>query len=107
MVYITAIHLRKGERSDLNEPLVDVVDIRHGVFVALVEEVVGRRVSPGQQLELHLQAGHETETVMGRVIFLSPVVDPSSGLMEIKLEFPNPDGRVRPGVAGTLVIPLE
>jgi multidrug efflux pump subunit AcrA (membrane-fusion protein) len=43
--------------------------------------------------------------MMGRVAFVSPVVEPASGLMMVKVEFPNADGQVRPGVPAAMVIP--
>jgi multidrug efflux pump subunit AcrA (membrane-fusion protein) len=43
-------------------------------------------------------------TRRGSVEFISPVVDPSSGLREVKVLFDNADGRVHPGVAGSLLL---
>jgi multidrug efflux pump subunit AcrA (membrane-fusion protein) len=36
------------------------------------------------------------------VVFVSPVADPLSGLVELVAEFDNADGSVRPGVAGRI-----
>ena len=38
------------------------------------------------------------------VIYLSPVADAASGLLRIKAVFENPEGRIRPGVAGRIRI---
>ena len=35
------------------------------------------------------------------------VVDPASGLREVRILFENPVGRVAPGVPGTLVLPTD
>ena len=45
-----------------------------------------------------------TAALTGKVVFLSPVVDPASGLQKVKLLFDNADGKVRPGLAGKLFI---
>jgi hypothetical protein len=38
------------------------------------------------------------------VVFVSPVADPSSGLLEVIAEFENFDGSVRPGISGRLLL---
>jgi hypothetical protein len=37
------------------------------------------------------------------VELVSPVVDPASGLVEIKVLFDNLEGRIRPGLSGTFL----
>jgi multidrug efflux pump subunit AcrA (membrane-fusion protein) len=37
------------------------------------------------------------------LVFVSPVTDPSSGLVEVIAEFDNADGVVRPGITGRLL----
>jgi hypothetical protein len=36
--------------------------------------------------------------------YASPVVDPASGLREVKVLFDNPTGDVQPGVAGSMTV---
>jgi multidrug efflux pump subunit AcrA (membrane-fusion protein) len=38
----------------------------------------------------------------GTIVFVSPVADPASGLLEVIAEFDNLDGSIRPGVAGRI-----
>ena len=52
-----------------------------------------------------IPVGSESLPKKGEIIFVSPVVDPASGLLTVKAEFENADGSVRPGVAGSMVIP--
>ncbi len=40
--------------------------------------------------------------VTGKISFISPVVDPASGLAKIKALFENADGKIRPGLAAKL-----
>ncbi len=102
---ITKIYRRKGESCDLNDPLIDLVDVNRGVFVARVEESDGRRLSVDQNVKLALQTGLEEMVLQGRVVYLSPVVDPASGLMEVRVEFDNSAGQIRLGGAGVLRLP--
>jgi multidrug efflux pump subunit AcrA (membrane-fusion protein) len=60
----------------------------------------------GEELTIEMSAPGGPVTLNGTVVFVSPVVDPASGLMRLKVRFRNADGRVRPGVAGMLQIPV-
>lgn len=101
---VTRFHLREGEGCEVNQPLVEIVDESRGLVVANLIEPIGRNLRKGQDLTIDLKSGQGTVTKEGRVIYLSPVVDPASGLMEVKVEFDNSDGTIRLGVAGVLNI---
>jgi multidrug efflux pump subunit AcrA (membrane-fusion protein) len=51
--------------------------------------------------------GREMLTLPATLSYIAPVVDPASGLLEVKALFNNPQERVRPGVAGTLKLDVE
>jgi multidrug efflux pump subunit AcrA (membrane-fusion protein) len=61
-------------------------------------------LSLGQGVTLSIPQGNETDTLNGKISFISPVVDPASGLQEVKALFDNPDNRIRPGVAGHMKV---
>jgi len=42
--------------------------------------------------------------VTGTISFVSPVADPASGLVELRVTFPNPGERIRPGIKGSVVL---
>lgn len=99
---VTKIHLEEGEGCEINQPLVEIVDATRGLVVANVAEFVGRKLKPGQTVNLSLRMGKSLVNKQGKIFFISPVVDAASSLMEVKVEFDNKDGRIRLGVAGTL-----
>ena len=96
-----------GENCELDTPLVHLVNTSHGYFVANVELGVSQKLKMGQTVELQLQAGSENVSRDAKIVFISPVVDPASGLRKIKAQFENPDGIIIPGVAGVLVLKPE
>lgn len=104
---IARVFLREGESCEPVDPLVQLVDVSRGYFNCNVEEKLGRTLTKGQTVQLRLQAGSEFVPVNGTVSFVAPVVDPSSGLMLVKVEFENPQGNVRPGVAGLMIPPVK
>jgi len=93
-----------GENCELDTPLVHLVNTHRGYFVANVEVNVSQKLSMGQTVELQLQSGLETVSRNAEIVFISPVVDPASGLRKIKAQFDNSDGSIIPGVAGVMIL---
>jgi RND family efflux transporter MFP subunit len=102
--YVTEIFLDVGEGCEPRQPIIRVVETRRCFFVTNLDARLGHGLSPGQKLRLSVDAGKSPVEVEGTVSFVSPVIDPASGLMKVKLTFENPDGKVRPGAAGRLLI---
>ena len=101
---ITRVLFDEGESVDINQPLVHLVDADSSYFVANLEERIGRQFQPGQKVDLAIQVGESKKNRAGVIVFVSPVVDPASGLMEVKARFDNQDGMFRPGVGGEIRI---
>jgi RND family efflux transporter MFP subunit len=101
---VIKLFLDEGETCQEKQPLAQVVDTSRGILVCNVEEAVGRNLRKGEAVDLRIKAGSGTVARKGMVVFVSPVVDPASGLLEVKAEFDNQDGSVRPGVAGFLLL---
>ena len=101
---IIKLFLKEGETCEQNQPLIRVVDTRRGTFVCNVEEWIGRTLKRGQLIDLKIRTGSKSIARKGTIVFVSPVVDPASGLLEIKAEFDNPGGTIRPGVASVMLL---
>lgn len=94
--------LETGESAQLQTPLVRLVDSSKCVFVAHVPAAVAARLTTGAAVEIQFNSGPSSETVSGELAFISPLVDPASGLLKVKAIFQNPDHKIRPGTEGTL-----
>lgn len=101
---IVELNLETGESCQPNQPLARVVDTRRCYFVANLEAPVAVTLKGDQKVALEIETGGEIETVTGTVAFLSTVADPASGLIKLKVLFENPAGRIRPGLAGRLLL---
>jgi RND family efflux transporter MFP subunit len=101
---IIKLFLDEGESCEAEQPLVQVVDTTKCLLVCNVEEPLGRSLRKGQGVALQIKTGSKSIAKEGTIAFASPVVDPASGLLEVKVEFPNADGAVRPGVAGYMLL---
>jgi RND family efflux transporter MFP subunit len=100
--YIVEYFFEAGEDCRAQEPVVRLVDTRRCYFVSNVEAKAGYSLKVGQEVKLELEAGATPVNVVGKIIYVSPVVDPASGLLKIKVLFDNPNGQIRPGVAGKM-----
>ena len=96
--------LDEGEGSEPEQPLVRMVDTARCLLVSNVEEPLGRTLREGQAVDLKIKIGSEFLMKKGTIAFVSPVVDPASGLLEVKAEFDNQKGEIRPGVAGFMLL---
>lgn len=99
---IVELNLDLGESCQPYQPLVRVVDTRQCYFLANIEAKVAATLKMDQKVKLEIETGGEVEPVTGVIVFLSPVADAASGLIKLKVLFPNPGGRIRPGLAGSL-----
>jgi RND family efflux transporter MFP subunit len=101
---IAVLTLEVGEACQAQQALVRLVDTRKCYFVCNIEAKSGYGLKPGQTIKLEIEAGEKTQPFNGTVFFVSPVVDPASGLMRIKVVFDNPEGKIRPGVSGRMLL---
>ncbi len=101
---IIKLFLDVGESNEPEQPLVHLVDTSRCLLVSNVEEPLGRTLRKGQSVELKIRTGSGSIPKKGIITFVSPVVDPASGLLEVKAEFENKNGAVRPGVEGFMLL---
>jgi RND family efflux transporter MFP subunit len=101
---IAAIKLREYEHCKVAEPLVSVVDATKCRLITYVPINVTRNLFSGKKVKMQVVSKNGPLMRNGIVEFLSPVVDPSSDLLTVKIIFDNSDGSVKPGVSGFLLI---
>lgn len=101
--FVTEFYMEVGEACRLEQPLLRLVDTRRCHFVCNVEAKAGHGLTVGQKVNLEIESGPSTVLVQGTISFVSPVVDPASGLMKVKATFENAEGKIRPGVAGKMI----
>ena len=100
--FVIDIFVQVGEDRKAQEPVLRMAETRRCYFIANVEAKAGWRLKVDQTVPLQIDTGPGPVPVEGRVVFVSPVVDPASGLMRVRVLFSNPDGKIRPGVAGKM-----
>ena len=93
-----------GEKCEDQQPVVRIVDTRRFLLVANLEPRLAQSLQLNQKVLVEVMVGDSSVTVEGTLIYLSPVADAASGLLRIKAVFENPEGKIRPGIAGRLRI---
>jgi len=102
---VAVFHKDVGEKCEEQQPVVRIVDTRRCLMVANVEPRLAAGVRAGTQVAVEVDAGDGKVRRDAIVTYVSPVVDAASGLLRIKAEFDNSDGKVRPGAPGSIRLP--
>ncbi|MBW3540116.1 MAG: efflux RND transporter periplasmic adaptor subunit [Planctomycetes bacterium] len=99
---VVRLYKDEGEYAPPNDPVLLTVvqlDPLLATFSVTLEQAA--RLREGLEVRL-LVAGGESPAA-GTVEFVSPVTDPQSGTVRVKVRLPNPDGRFRSGEKCSLV----
>jgi len=102
---VTDRPLYPGETASAGVPLLTVMDVSQVVARANipVREAAWLKVGDSATLALDSAAGE----VEGKVIVVSPAVDPNSTTVQVWVQAANPAGRLKPGVTVHLAIVAE
>lgn len=96
---ITEIQLHPGAACAPYQSIVRLVDTTRCYFVGQIEGKSASGLRLDQPVKIEIEGG---AVVTGKISFISPVVDPASGLAKVKALFDNADGKIRPGLAAKL-----
>jgi Cu(I)/Ag(I) efflux system membrane fusion protein len=100
---ITRKDVVEGARLELGATPYEIVDLSRVWVLADVYESELRHVKVGMPATLQLKA-FPHRVFAGKVSFLDPVLDPATRTVKVRLEFPNPDGDLRPEMFGEVVL---
>ncbi|MEN9329105.1 MAG: hypothetical protein RLZZ484_293 [Pseudomonadota bacterium] len=101
---ITKVLFRQGESVGPHEAVVSVVDTSRVRFMGTVPSRAGVKLQVGSVVKIELGQDSQVRVRSAKVVFVSPIADPSSGLVEVIAEFDNADGSVRPGISGRMLL---
>jgi len=97
---ITKVGIDVGEWARPGDALVELVDASVLHLRVNVPAAAARQLKDGQSLKVKLDTGE----VAGTVFFISPVTDAASGLVEIRVRFNNPGGKITAGSKGIVAL---
>lgn len=97
---VTKVLIDVGEWARPGDPMIELVDASVLHLQVNVPAAVARTVREGASLPVSFEPALGLPAVTGTVGFISPAIDAASGLVEIRVRFANPGGRIPPGVKG-------
>jgi RND family efflux transporter MFP subunit len=97
---IAEINLQTGSAVAPYQALARLVDVTRCYFTGHMDGKIASGLQLGQAVKIEIEG--VTASVIGKISFISPVVDPASGLAKVKAIFENTDGKIRPGLAAKL-----
>ncbi len=99
---VTKVIPQVGEWAKPGDAIILLVDPSTAVLHLAIphKEVGGLKVGASQNIAL--ESGSTVSQTTGRITFISPVADPASGLVEIKITFANPQLSIKPGIKGSI-----
>ncbi|AKI99936.1 Cu(I)/Ag(I) efflux system membrane fusion protein [Archangium gephyra] len=100
---ITKKDVVEGARLEVGATPYEIVDLSRVWVLADVYESELRNVKVGMPATLQLKA-FPNRIFAGKVAFLDPVLDPATRTLKVRLEFPNPEGDLRPEMFGEVVL---
>jgi RND family efflux transporter MFP subunit len=99
---VTHLPIEVGEYCEPPQIILRMVDTRQFFCVANIDPGAASKLEMDGAVAYLAETGSGKVRVEGRIVFISPVLDPASGLLRIKAVFDNPEGLVRPGEGGYL-----
>jgi RND family efflux transporter MFP subunit len=104
--FVTTKDVFEGQQIEPGMELYTITDLAQVWVEADFYEYEAHALEVGQQATLFLP--HDPHVrLAGNVTFVYPTLDPESRTLKMRLEFPNQDGRLRPGMFADVVAQLE
>ncbi|MFO0900221.1 MAG: efflux RND transporter periplasmic adaptor subunit [Pirellulales bacterium] len=100
-----------GESVNSHQTIFELVEVDRLLLMAGVPESRVREIRAGQPVHLTLMSrdvrGQQPPSLTGEVYRVSQTADDRTGLFEVEIVVPNPDGALRPGLVATAQIVIE
>ncbi len=99
---VTKIIPQVGEWAKPGDPIVLLVEPSTAVLHLAIPHKELDGLKMGSVQAVIFEAGGSATRVAGRVTFISPVADPASGLVEVKITFANTQLAIKPGIKASI-----
>lgn len=101
-------HLHEGAYVKTGQAIYTIADLSRVWIVLEAFETDLRWLRFGQEVNLEIAAFPE-EPISGRIVFIEPTLDPVTRTVKLRMDVPNPDGRLKPDmfVRGTAYATLS
>jgi RND family efflux transporter MFP subunit len=94
---VVDVPLEVGEWAKPGDVIVRLADISQVELRLNLPQAAAASFRLGSRVIAHFEAGASSQPFTGVVNFVSPLADSASGLVDVRIRFANPKGRIRPG----------
>jgi RND family efflux transporter MFP subunit len=95
---IVQVYVRKGEWVEPGQKALRIVNVDRLKAEGFIPAAAAETVSPGTSVEITvIESPQQNKSIRGKIVFVSPEVDPITGQVRIWAEIDNRDGKLRPG----------
>jgi membrane fusion protein, copper/silver efflux system len=94
-----------GAAVSAGQSLFQIADLSTVWALVDVDEYDASRVAIGQPASVEL-AGDPGKPIDGKIVFISPMLDPATRTLRVRVEIKNPELRVKPGMFATVALSL-
>lgn len=104
---VTDLRVDVGEWASPGEPVIRLVDTAVVELRINITQAAARQIEVGANLPVFIDDPWFDAPIQGDVVFVSPVADAASGLIDVRVRFDNDAGLVRPGVKGRIRLGVD
>jgi RND family efflux transporter MFP subunit len=97
---LAELSVDEGESVQAGQPVLRFVDISSAYLVLNLPSELAASLNEGEKVDLNFDRSNQLHK-QGEVTFISPVIDPASGLRKVKMLFKNDPPRIEPGRIGS------
>jgi multidrug efflux pump subunit AcrA (membrane-fusion protein) len=95
---IVQVYVRKGEWVEPGQKALRIVNVDRLKAEGFIPAAAASAITPGANVELTLiESPQQTKPIVGKIVFVSPEVDPITGQVRIWAEIDNREAGLRPG----------
>jgi len=94
---VAARNVDPGELASQTTPVFTIVDIDQVRVEVNASEKLVNRIETGQEVKVKVEAA-SSEALTGKVTRVAPAADPRTGAYPVRIELPNPEHRLKPGM---------
>ena len=98
---VTDVLIDPGEWAKLGDVILKLVDLSQVELRLNVPPAFAATLKRGDSVPAVFESA-KGSTVTGLVKYVSPVVDSASGLVDVRIRYPNTRGEIRPGLKGAV-----
>lgn len=104
---ITELAIEQGEWAQPGKMVLHIIDTTKSFLEVNinVNDIYSRDLKLNSKLVIQFKTGDSDIQKIGTVTFISPMVDKSSSLVRVKIEFDNGDGAILLGMSATILLP--